>query len=114
MTRSLHLARLPRTITAAVAALVLAASAAPAFAAPSSSSGSGSMCAGLTLAECEQQVLASRGIGPAESSTDGGSGWTAPAVGAAAVGAVSLVGLLGVFAVRRRRHWRPSQSAATH
>jgi hypothetical protein len=114
MSRSLHFSTLSRTIAAAVAALVLAASAAPAFAASASSSGSGSMCAGLTLAECEQQVLASRGIGPAVSSSDGGSGWTAPAVGAATVAAVSLVGLLGMFAVRRRRHWRLSQSAATH
>jgi hypothetical protein len=114
MSRSLHFSKLSRTIAAAVAALVLAASAAPAFAMPAPSSGSGAICTGLTLAECEQQVLASRGVGPAEPSSDDGSGWTAPAVGAAAVGAVSLVGLLGLIAVRRRRHWRPSHSATSH
>jgi hypothetical protein len=114
MSRSLHFSTLSRTIVAAVAALVLAASAAPAFAMPARSSGYDSMCAGLTLAECERQVLASRGTSAPvaqSSSSDAGSGWTVPAVGATAVGAVALVALL---AVHRRRHWRPSQSAATH
>jgi hypothetical protein len=121
MTRSLHFPTLPRTIAAGVAALVLAASAAPAFAA-SSESGPQQLCAGVTLQECERQVLASRGTGdPAamssagqSPSSDAGSGWSAEAVGAAAVGAVSLVGLLGVIAFRRRRHWRPARSAASH
>ena len=118
MSHSLHFARLPRTITAGVAALVLAASAAPAVAMPAPSSGSGSdqMCAGVTLAECERQVLASRGTSAPEgqpSSSDAGSGWMVPALGAA-VGAVSLAGLLGTLAVRRRRHWRPARSAASH
>ena len=65
MTSSLCNARLPRTITAAVAVLVLAASAAaPALASsPASEPRLHELCAGVTLPECERQLLASRGIG---------------------------------------------------
>jgi len=122
MTSSLCNARLPRTITAGVAALVLAASAAaPALASsPASEPRPHELCAGVTLPECERQVLASRGIAaPAAAvverapSSDAGFDWNAAAVGAAGMAGVSLVGLLGVIAFRRRRRLRLSPSAAS-
>ena len=104
MTSSLYNARLPRTITAAVAVLVLAASAAaPALASsPASEPRLHELCAGVTLPECERQLLASRGIGapapaaaPVERapSSDAAFDWNAAAAGAAGMAAVSLVGL---------------------
>ena len=125
MTSSPCNATLARTISAGVAALVMAASAAAPVSAssPASEPRLHELCAGVTLPECERQVLASRGIGapaPAAAaverapSSDAGFDWTVAAVGAAGMAGVSLVGLLGVIAFHRRRRLRLSPSAASH